>query len=601
MPKTNLLLVMFFLIATNLSGQYQPTGLYLTEPDRLLAYVDSCAQFWVGVEDKTNGGFYMDVNREGQVFNTATKNVVSQSRDAYGFTRAFMLTGNEEYLELAHSALGFMNSYLWDKQYGGWFNHSNSNGSYPSTGENKSAFDQHYALLGLMADYEATGDTNSWKQIEKGLEFNDQYLWDSRSDYFGYYDQVSRNGSNPVAKSFNATVDAITTHLYNLYLLTGDAKYSDRLLELKDNIFDYLVASMGEQKIGFAELYFSDWVIDPSQQRTIMGHVLKTAWCLARIYRIDPQPEYLAAAENLILDVWNKGYDHEYGGPYKDYDRSTGEMYMYGAVDTAKAWWQMEQAVTAGLLMYEITGEDWYLQMADESLEFFRKYFVDHQYGEVFADRSRIGGRVSYGGGYWDENKGSGWKAAYHSIETGYYAYLYGKLLLKKEPATLYYRYNALPYPREIKMNPLAINFERLVIHDVKHADTSYTFYDPDSRVLTLPENTSGVFAVTYFYDYPHAIATNPTGTPQLFQLNGNYPNPFNSSTVISFTLNQTTKVRLDVFDIRGRRVSTLANSTFNAGKHQLNWQADQAGSGIYFYRLYANGQNKTGKMTLIK
>jgi len=601
MNKISLVFLSFLLINTNLLGQYQPTGLYLTEPDRLIGYVDSCAQFWVGVKDATNGGFYMDVDRQGQVFNTSTKNVVSQSRDAYGFTRAFMMTGNEEYLDLAQSALDFMSTYHWDSQYGGWFNRCNSDGSNPSTGDSKSAFDQHYALLGPMAHMEATGDTASWKLIEQGMAFNEQYLWDQREDYLGYYDYVSRDGSNANAKSFNATVDAITTHLYNLYLLTGDKKYFDRLIELKDNILDYLVASMDDQVIGFSELYFSDWSIDPSQPRTIMGHVLKTAWCMARIQRIDPQSEILDAAKALALDVWDKGYDHEFGGPYKDYDRNTGKMYMYGAVDTAKAWWQMEQAVMAGLLMYEITNEDWYLQMADESLEFFRKYFVDHIYSEVYADRSRSGGRVSYGSGYWDENKGSAWKAAYHSIETGYYAYLYSSLLFNNHVATLYYRYDQVPYERQIRMNPLAVYSAQLDILEVVHADTSYTLFDPITRVLTIPENVSGVFAVTYFYNYPHTIAYEATTHPETFQLLGNYPNPFNNFTTISFALSQPERVQLDVFDIHGRKMSTLIETDFTSGEHKINWHADRVGSGIYFYRLQVNGQIKTGKMTLIK
>ena len=62
-----------------------------------------------------------------------------------------------------------------------------------------------------------------------------------------------------------------------------------------------------------------------------------------------------------------------------------GEMLMWGQADTAKAWWQMEQAVTAGLMMYNITGESQYLQMADETLKFFMTYFVDHRvWGSLF-------------------------------------------------------------------------------------------------------------------------------------------------------------------------------------------------------------------------
>jgi len=74
-------------------------------------------------------------------------------------------------------------------------------------------------------------------------------------------------------------------------------------------------------------------------------------------------------------------------------------MLMWGKTDTAKAWWQMEQAVTSGLFLYEITGKNMYLQMADETLLFFMKYFVDHTYGEVYENRTKYGLQI------WDTDK----------------------------------------------------------------------------------------------------------------------------------------------------------------------------------------------------
>ena len=122
-------------------------------------------------------------------------------------------------------------------------------------------------------------------------------------------------------------------------------------------------------------------------------------------------------------------------------------MLLWGLQDSAKAWWQMEQAIVAGLQMYNLTGQDWYLQMADETINFFMQYFVDHQNGEVYADRTR------YGGYAWNEAKGNSGKSGYHSIETGYYTYLYGNLLYQFQPAVLNYNFYSLPVDREINLN----------------------------------------------------------------------------------------------------------------------------------------------------
>ena len=149
-----------------------------------------------------------------------------------------------------------------------------------------------------------------------------------------------------------------------------------------------IIPTMENNAIGFAEEYYTNWGVNSGKTMSIMGHVLKTAWCLARVHQLDNNQQYIDDAEVLIDDVLAKGYDFDYGGPYKDYDRVTGEMLMWGNPDTAKAWWQMEQAVVAGLQMYNITGEEKYLQMADETTDFFMTHFVDHIYGEVYESKS---------------------------------------------------------------------------------------------------------------------------------------------------------------------------------------------------------------------
>ena len=605
MRKLYLVITILFISLTNLRAQYTVQSPYLTNPDKNIDFVDSCAQFWLNAYDDTYGGFHVEIGREGNVLNYNYKGLVGQSRNAYGFARAYMLTGNSEYLTMAESALGFMYDHLYDQTNGGWYAGSDRAGN-PWTGNDKVAFDQHYALLGISAYYEATRNENDGDMLINGYNFNINFLYDNREDYVGYYNTVQENGANPTNKSFNATVDAITTHLYGLYLMTQDEQYLVKLLDMKDNIIDRLINSMNStgNVIGFAEWYDSDWNINFSadnSERTIMGHVLKSAWSLGRIYRIVPDEYLLDAADTLIQDVLQKGYDHELGGPYKDYSRLTGEMYMYGANDTAKAWWQMEQAVTSGLVLYDLTGDDTYLQMADESLDFFMKYFVDHEYGEVYADRSRTGGRVYYNGGYWDENKGSNWKAAYHSIETGYYAYLYGKLILQQQPTSLYYNFAPADYEREIILTPLAVDFSQLQIQSVMHADSNFLAFNSNTRVLTLPANVEGEFIVTYTMQ-PVGIAENsPTIKEDKFELSGNYPNPFNPVTSIKYHLGKPTMVKLTMFNSLGQKIEVLEEKYKSIGSHTVTWNAGNLPSGIYYYTLQAGSNIKTGKCMLIK
>jgi mannose/cellobiose epimerase-like protein (N-acyl-D-glucosamine 2-epimerase family) len=577
-------------------AQYIPQSPYLQNPSMAIPYVDSCAQFWTQVYDSIDGGFYTNVDRYGNVIASwgTNKDLITQSRDAYGFVRAYMLTGNENFLLMAKHALDFMYAHAWDTANDGWFHSIDRYGNPINPTDNKSAFDQHYALLGIAAYFEATRDTLDWNWLMNGYSNSENHLWDTDAQAFGYFDNGSYDWSSVSGKSFNATVDAITTNVLELYLLTEDNSYKNRLVQLADNILNHLYASMPQQAIGFVEEYYSDWSWNNNETMTIMGHVLKSGWCLGRINQLFPDTSYVSAARDLIQNVWDNGYDHELGGPYKDFNRQTGEMLMWGQVDTAKAWWQMEQAITAGLMMYEITGESQYLQMADETIRFFMTYFVDHQYGEVYSDRTRYGAQI------WGDEKGSSSKAGYHSIELGYYTYLYGNLFYKGQPVTLYYKFSPLNYDRQLLMNPLAFSTDKYRIKEVEKDGTAYNDYSADTRVLNLPSGIGGDFKVTYELTNPVYVANQNTA-PVEFKLNQNYPNPFNPTTTISYSIAKSGKVSLKVYDLLGREVTTLINEDQAAGDYRVTFNAGNLSSGVYFYTMHAGNFSESRKLILLK
>jgi hypothetical protein len=99
---------------------------------------------------------------------------------------------------------------------------------------------------------------------------------------------------------------------------------------------------------------------------------------------------------------------------------------------------------------------------------------------------------------------------------------------------------------------------------------------------------------------------------PSEFILDQNYPNPFNPSTTISFTIppsffplisgrNESGFVTLKIYDILGREVAKIVNERLPAGAHTRQWDASGFPSGVYFYRLSANGFTQTKKLLLLK
>ncbi len=119
---------------------------------------------------------------------------------------------------------------------------------------------------------------------------------------------------------------------------------------------------------------------------------------------------------------------------------------------------------------------------------------------------------------------------------------------------------------------------------------------------LVMPANTFTVNNVDFILD---PLASVPGGEgfgrPAQFLLSQNYPNPFNPKTVISGQWTVDSNVRLEVFDILGRKVATLANGRYPAGKYTFAFDGTNLASGMYLCRLTAGSNSAVRKMLLIR
>lgn len=91
------------------------------------------------------------------------------------------------------------------------------------------------------------------------------------------------------------------------------------------------------------------------------------------------------------------------------------------------------------------------------------------------------------------------------------------------------------------------------------------------------------------------------TAIPSQFDLYPAFPNPFNLSTTISYTLSEPANTTLEVFNILGQKVATLYDDYQTAGEHSVRWEAEDMTSGIYFIRLSSGESSLTGRLILLK
>ena len=147
---------------------------------------------------------------------------------------------------------------------------------------------------------------------------------------------------------------------------------------------------------------------------------------------------------------------------------------------------------------------------------------------------------------------------------------------------------------------------------DSDHWSTLADVVDDELHILFINDKDAGGIVQTegaatenpvMYMTYPNPLlgVEENHNRPLNFSVAQNYPNPFNAKTTISFELKQSSPVKVEIFDITGAKVTTLADKTMSAGQHNLVWNAEDVASGVYYYRLSSNDQSVTKEAVLLK
>jgi len=471
----------------------------MNNPDQAINVVLNEVNFWAQYQDDTYGGFVNEVANDGSYSQTSQKSFCSNSRLAYAFVRAFMVTGNFEYLEKARHALTFIYDHGWDNTYGGWYyaaNYDGTNQQENTYHSGKWSYTQHYCMLGNVAMNEATGGTIPWNDgdesdetwMHRGLDVIYNNLWDNSTGIAGFYEIANQDWSNPHNKGFTPTADGLTTHATVMSLRDIDDYYKTSFFTLVDRIaYDIVPSSYTSGSPLIYEYANSNW--EPFGDELFNGHAVKCAWNLARAYLIDPTKTiYKQKAQQILDELLARGY----------YDNTNGGIH-YFQTSGQKSHWTQEQGILAGMLVAQITDDavkkQQYLNLADGCWKFMEEHMIDFNGGGSYTDVQTDGTVSSQWG------KGDYWEAGYHTTETAYYTYLYNTIYMKNRPVELYYYFAPLGTIQTHKLTPLSIESNSLIIEEVTLNGTAYTNFNSDTRVLTVPANQGGTFKVKFRYN----------------------------------------------------------------------------------------------------
>ncbi len=126
------------------------------------------------------------------------------------------------------------------------------------------------------------------------------------------------------------------------------------------------------------------------------------------------------------------------------------------------------------------------------------------------------------------------------------------------------------------------------------------TIYVNDSSVFVGEEDDGGIWRAP-LSDVTGIMQPTPQSEPSSFALSQNYPNPFNPTTKINYSISGRSHVTIMIYNVLGEKVETLVNAFQQAGNHTVSFNASRLASGVYFYRLEANGKAITKKLLFLK
>lgn len=475
----------------------------------------SICDFFVRAQFGSSGdvnyeNYRTNVNLSGKVdiasFRQETDTI---SRMIYGMASAFMMTGEDIFLEVAEKGVEYLSKHMRfydvDENIVYWYHGIDVKGDRETKiftsefGDDYDAipmYEQIYALAGPVQTYRVNGDPSILKDTELTIDLFERFYKDKNGEgYYSHIDPIMLSphteslGANQSRKNWNSVGDHAPAYLINLYLATGEEKYKDFLEYTADTITSHFPDYENSPFVN--ERFMNDWSHDLKwgwqQDRAVVGHNLKIAWNLMRINSISPKDSYQDFAKK-IADIMPKvGMDVQRGGWYDVMERrlhGNQEYYRFAWHDR-KAWWQQEQAILAYQIMYGIYKDETYLKYARESAAFYNTFFLDHEDGAVYFNVLNNGLPYLMGT---ERNKGSHSMSAYHSVELAYLAATYTNLMNTKKPMTFYFKPKVNGFTGGVlRVQPDILPVGSVKISEVYLDGKKWDKFDADNMTVQLP------------------------------------------------------------------------------------------------------------------
>jgi mannose/cellobiose epimerase-like protein (N-acyl-D-glucosamine 2-epimerase family) len=457
-------------------------GFVFEQPDWWAKQIARIADFYIAAQfeggEINYDNYRTNLYLNGQKLESGIQEIDTISRTVYGFASAFLMTGEDRFLEAAEKGTQYLRDRACKRDREGegvvyWLHalEATPDGFKEHLGSLfgddwgvLAAYEQIYALAGPIQTYRITGDPGILADAEKTINLFDKYFLDT-SEKGGYFSHITPDTFDPRAeslahnqarKNWNSVGDHAPAYLINLWLATGEDKHADFLARTFDIIEEHFPARDGSPFV--QEKFFEDWSPDKTwrwqQDRGVAGHDLKIAWNLMRMNSLRPKDKYTALATKLA-----------------------DAMPLVG--------------ILAYLILHGCLKRPEYLKLARESSAFYNAWFLDTDSGAVYFNVLANGLPYLLGT---ERTKGSHSMGAYHSCELAYLAATYTNLLITRQPMDLYFK----PQPGGFKDNVLRVSPDILPPGSIKIGEVTvdgqpHADFDANALTVKLPATNESV------------------------------------------------------------------------------------------------------------
>ncbi len=382
------------------------------------------------VRDTSYGAFYMSLTRSWEPAPPWDKYPAMISRQVYGFSAAYLLSGDRKYLEVARGGAEYLLEHAWDKKYGGWFGVLTQSGEPKDS--TKSVDLQLYTDVGLALYYFTTGDERVLSHIKESVRIRRSYARDK--EFGGYYQVLNRNLTvKDSSKSKHSHFGYTSSLLVNLSMATRDPEILSFAEELMQISIDRLTDPQEGWLRGFPSRFDRKWnftqTIVDGKEVISSGAQLTGALAFLRLHELTGKELYRKKGMALGEQIMRYAWDSKRGGWYDVVERMPPHS-LHGTPTVS--WWIQCYGSFLQLHLYHLSGEKRYLDQYQKMAAFWNQHLVDRELGGVFQT-------VSADGIPMDSNKAVVWKASYHEMEHALLNYLYLNLYVHHKPAVLHF------------------------------------------------------------------------------------------------------------------------------------------------------------------